>query len=451
MMVPPAIIPLPAWNDDWTTKGDAWYYAWCATNAVNLYIDAVNERSAVVDGGFGGFHALTHAVTGDDVRTAWKNVIATVAGFFNAFESPWFVSAYDSAGTASTSIDYTGTFAYFHDDSPPLCGQGNAADEGTSNQRWVGSVAKRRYPRWINTVTDTVDLDGDAAANGQHAMVAGQNAGGSNVGRLFTRTAGAWTNDTSLVLPDVITYDPGTNATLANVPYVYYPGRLGFDGLAPQDSTPAYFTPQFLNETRDLINLLVAYRFEGITWGDHGFNFGNGASIADAQVAYASGVNRVINGSPRFFDGGPIAVGKGQPQDFPLIYQLIRQWATPTITGIPLAGVRNFQVYFVLSNPSKISDIFHNSGFDANVFDDNGDGFSDSVSLGIGHSGVITSASYTGTQVGVDAAPACDPVGAGGGFPTSTARGYFTGAVYGGCNAVIRYDVSGGFAYTKFT
>jgi hypothetical protein len=461
------------------------------------------------------FYQFSYVPNYESVGAAWRAISTAAAGLFGN----GYVPAYDSGGTA---LDYTGAI--------PLTAGVNydttEADDGfMSMPLWAYKLQKKRFPRLIRTIYDnycqqptgveTIDYAGTAvhyggaAAGGQKAILTDSTS--PNVGKLHTYSGGVWVLDTSgATLPDTITVtcgshniDTGATYGVQEVPYAFYVPSGGGYPIPPD-----YFNGQYLNELRDLINESVAVRYSDTGWasgsqvvggpglggqvalywvsggrnyGSSGTHYGTSNSPSYAVADYNSHTNRVYNQGDAPYaravsDGGTIV----NPPT--VTYYIARAWGTPQIENLPMAGVCQYQVYFIAgftgntaassepptgwglpqtNNPPTSTS---GTAFDL-IFDANGDGTSYKHNYGFSASTIVNSETVTGSQLGTDAPPNVDNS-----VVTTNVRLYDSmGVAYDVANpavppspvygvqgydvvsltAIVRYDVTGGFQYTK--
>lgn len=426
---------LPGWNKNWLDGTDDWRYALADTRVVNKFIDALNERLTAVnwpyDGGSPPYTPLAHAATDDSIFTAWKNVISRLNDLLQNIggTAASFVRAYQESGDPDTY--YTGYFDSGYEQLPD----------------WVKATVKRRYPRWIDAPDSSASTQGDAAADGQIARLVGSSGSyGSNTGQLYLRSSGTWALDPSAELPDKVVHDTWTEA--------------GTPLLVAQG---CYFDANFLQEVRDMINQLVMVLVGPqdhdpggpLAWASGGINSSNGAPFGGGISYFSTYADAVASFNSETYlstDTGdaPFAWNVGRFDSDGSHYRLARAWATPRVTSLP-AGVLSYQVFFALMLPAAA---FADDAT-TTTFNDWGDGASDTQCQGFSSSGVITDTEFIGDQYGTSTAPATAPTGS---DPAVIGSGYI---LYPGFStetnknsrlgAFIRYDVEGGFAYTKAT
>jgi hypothetical protein len=427
----PDPIPMPGWNHDWTSD-NAWVYAAYDVRWANQKIDAFNERvHASLDAG--PFTGDAHLVSRDPGSTRLTSPHLTTRSLISRH-----VRAMDASGNP---INYTGDF-----------------EISTADYRPGEWPLRQRYPRWINNTASTVDQFANPVADGNTAMVVGSSAvNGSNTGRLFTRSAGVWVYNPAATEPDKA-IDP--NSTGTNVGQ--FGPRLG-----------DYFCGEYINEDRDGMNSAVMFTGAVATWDSHS-NHAYGASsnsasdaMAMAQAEWATGTNvSSVTDSPSaqvyyLYEESTDPVTFVVSRNYQ--YYVNRTWGTPTITNFPMAGVCNYQVFgFTTAASRPAYDPF--SPTDDRVFKTFGDdvaqapnypdpadptnpnapdnpGTNQLVRLFFS-SGITSATSVTCAQLGTSACPSTP-------WPTGTnfaKWGYFQTGLD---NIFTRYDVSGGFQYTR--
>lgn len=399
---------LPGWNYDYTSDLSAGVRSYFDKRVVNMYTAAVNERLKAMSAD--PALLLPTAVTDDLIGNAWTSICGTVNDQLIGLGP--FIQAYDAGGSPLTY--YTSNFV--------------PGDEDLATFVW--SILKRRYPREILTLTSTNSTNADVVTNGQKARLVGASTTyGSNTGRIFLRTAGAWAIDAA-ALPDVVTHD------------LYADG--GPAGATYRPSSGDYFVALFLNELRDLINQLVATMEFTNSW-DAYFAPGGGSGASNVSMAaaiadYNANATNVVSTT---------TVGHGPyisitASGFPVQYQVNGDAASPRVNSLPMAGICSYQVFFfaLASKTGRAGPI--------DVFEPYATTYVENDYVPLGASGVISTSSFVGGIAGYPTAP---PAGSPYPSPGAGANGWiFTSdSGFEVLGVIVRYDVSGGFAYTKYT
>lgn len=412
---------------DWTSD-NAWRYAVDDVRIFNGYVKAMQERSIAISGGTAslGLRIASSVSNGAQLQydaslglAGWP---ALVSGISNTYVIPsagisgFYANGFSHA-FAATSY-YTGSFAY----------------GGTLNQTpipFADCVLRRRYPRWINNIAATVDQNGAAAANGQHAMLTDNPDNvGTNSGQIFTRTAGVWAYDPAVFLPDTVVPPHSTNS-----------GSSLFDLTYAGDYA---CWPEFLNELRDTINRFVM-TIKLPSYGTDTFwntitNDGSGTSLAACKADYNSGTNGVAsNASPYLI----CTAVNSNPS-----YRIQGTYGTLVIGPdiLKAAGFCNFKVHvctYGSTAPTGGSYASHGDAVIDSNLTPNG-----TNSTWFWSSGITSATSVTTATFGSSTSPTS--------FPDGTIvlkDGYTVNGSVAATPIVIftRYDVAGGFVYTKDT
>jgi hypothetical protein len=421
----PDPIPLPGWNHDWTTD-DAWVYAAYDSKAANVYADAINERyQASVDVG------VTPPSTG--------HLVPHDATFSRRLNFPVYNPSgreMRAMGSNGTAINYTGTF-----------------DLSITDYDGRDFPVRRRYPRWIDNLASTGDQEGAIAVDGQKAMLVGPSSvNGSNTGKYFTRTSGAWVYDPAVTAPDkvIAASSTGTNIT------------AGGGVFAPQAGD--YFCAEFLNESRDRLNSQVMFTGAISTWDNTSrLGFGEDTTYAGAVAAAQADYNSPTNTTNSDTTAGPSVLVEYFPpaSGFGHIIHVAKTYCKtpPVIDNLPMAGICNFQVYQYSGSSGPPDWDPSNPDIDRQFKDFGDPAFVDPGLISGGTTGPdtpgdpvivkeyftssittassIASASFSGSN--------CPTTP----WPSSTNGGRWGySEVYIG-NLFTRYDVTGGFQYTR--
>lgn len=476
---------VPLWNKNWLDGTDDWHYAWNDHQVYNKFVDAVNERLDIytlltynptypapnLPLPDPSTYRLIHAVEGDYLAgiavglagglgggstvVGWAYLMSFVALFNDTsflFQTPpdelmrWnvaFVRAYDTA-TGVSGFYNTSTAFKLHTAGPP----DHSGDFAQTSNYFVPNY----YPYEIQSLTDA------PGTVGAHARLIGASnirANGTNTGHIFRSDGLAWKIDDkgSGGLPDVLMVNNGA---------AYNPDdrRRGGD----------YYEANTLQRLRDKLNMMVGYYFfPGSPWN---------TTTVQAQI---TATQRVSSGS-----GNTIAAANadclahyGTFTDS--ITDVIgSQWSytTPSILNpgmtYDVAAGRSDGVIVLESCPTfggtyafeAFVSGFPGASSAGNYFDAHGDPFIDQNTSGLydtqsdvrffARSGTISAAQTNWTSATIGDRTAY-PDGSSH-FPLPSSAGVtalsFTagsGVPSGTLFFVFRYDVPGGFKYTKDT
>lgn len=354
-----------------------------------MFIDAVNERVSVTTNG-----PLTHAATDDDALAAWSNVLSKLYDLTFTF---FLVPGYEQAGGIR---DYLTT----------AISKTVADVTGGPTPTWYLELPKRFYPREIASLSATNAVTLEPAADGQIArLIQASSAGGTNSGQLFLRTSGAWGFDAAAARPDLITF---TNTASAGLPLKVVSGD--------------YFIAEWLNNLRDLINQYVQIPISADLIGAGSTSGGFYTNYADAVAAFNTNLAAVavsnLGNPTTAHPFTAYAVSANPP------YSVGGGYGTMRANYTPASNVTNFDAYFL------------NVASAVGTFNDYGTGYTADYVTPISTVSGASGTTVTGPMIGYTSAPAGGPGG-------TSANGWKSTAAI----CMIRLDVSGGFAYTKYT
>lgn len=404
---------LPGWNYDWESGGgwpsgnDAWFRVIFDPRIYNRYADAASERLSAAYGSYPGLLAPLDTFGAGDYSQLYSGGLAGWSMIQSiAINAPGFIQGYDGSGA---QLDYSTPFSTIFPSPWDF--------DATSRS----SRCRRKYPREILHLSD-------AGAEGQVARLAD---GSQSAGQLYRFTSGAWAADPSAAAPDVMS-DVG-------------PIQRG-----------DYFGPWLLNDLRDLLNEMVVSIHlpktvtetsssgpslaQGTSWQTHGeisSNFGSDAADYDSGAHLGA----LITFSPiqvgRTNLGSVLGVG---------VEQYYATTAYPVISEMLPALSRT--VYFLVYTRSTFGD--------ADVMADTYNSFGDGPPYLENQYVLVSTASasdvtYSGPKQGSLARPPVEGGYAAGVEPAwGTSDNSYLQSL-GGPLAFIRWDVAGGFRFTKFT